>query len=88
MNIIEQAEKDYKTAQQLKLTKIDRWQQSNDHYPLSERLVRFISKHDFEDFNDFFCWKIGGDGDNGETLMYQLDTFFEMIEKSKQQIII
>jgi len=40
-------------------------------------LVRFIAKHDLNDYNDYFCWKVGGDG---ETLMYQLDTFFEMLD--------
>jgi hypothetical protein len=26
-------------------------------------------------------WKTGGDGDNGEELMYHLDAFFEMLDK-------
>jgi hypothetical protein len=29
---------------------------------------------------DYFCWKTGGDGDNGETLMYQMDAFFELFD--------
>lgn len=27
--------------------------------------------------DDHFCWKTGGDGDNGEALMYEMDIFFE-----------
>ena len=37
---------------------------------------------DFELNNDYFCWKTGGDGDNGEILMYLLDIFFEMKDKN------
>ena len=27
-----------------------------------------------------FYWKQGGDGDNGEALMYELDAFFELLD--------
>lgn len=37
--------------------------------------------HDFYDLQDYFQWKKGGDGDNGEMLMYELDTFFEQKDK-------
>lgn len=77
-----QATIDYDNATKLGLTNINRWQQGTPHHPMSERLVRFIAKHDFNDYNDYFCWKIGGDGDNGETLMYQIDAFFEMLDKT------
>jgi len=26
-------------------------------------------------------WKVGGDGDIGEELMYQMDAFFELLDK-------
>ena len=51
---------------------------------MSERIMAFIMEHDFNDYDDHFCWKKGGDGDNGETLMYQLDAFFELLDKNKE----
>jgi hypothetical protein len=87
MNEYEQAKEDYKKACELNLIKIDRWGEGRDHHQMSERIVRFLVEHDFNDYNDYFCWKVGGDGDNGETLMYQLDAFFEMIDKISGNIV-
>lgn len=83
MNIREQAKIDYKKAVELGLTNLNRWEEGIDHHPMSERLMRFLVKHDLSDYDDYFCWKVGGDGDNGETLMYEMDAFFEMIDKNK-----
>lgn len=77
----DQADIDYENAQRLGLTKLKRWEEGMNHHPMSERLMRFIEKHDFLDNDDYFCWKVGGDGDNGETLMYEMDAFFEMLDK-------
>ena len=68
----------YDRAVNLGLTAINRWEDGVDHHPKSEELMEFLSTHDFNDYNDYFYWKTGGDGDNGEVLMYQLDAFFEM----------
>jgi hypothetical protein len=54
-----------------------RWEEGIDHHPESERLFKELAAIDFEHCNDYFYWKSGGDGDNGETLMYQLDIIFE-----------
>ncbi len=54
-----------------------RWEEGTKHHPKSEELFKAISKIDFELCDDYFCWKSGGDGDNGETFMYQLDIYFE-----------
>ena len=69
---------DYEKAKELGLTSKNRWEDGIEHHPKSERIMQFLSSHDFYDYEDFFCWKIGGDGDNGETLLYQLDAFFEL----------
>jgi hypothetical protein len=71
------ASKDYKKAQELRLTTKNRREKGIPHHPMSERLMKFLCDHDFVDYGDYFCWKIGGDGDNGETLTYQMDTFLE-----------
>ena len=74
---------DYEKAKELGLTKIDRWGQGISHHPMSERLMKFIAKHDFNDYGDASQWNIGGDGDNGETLMFQMDAFFELLDRLK-----
>lgn len=63
----------------------DRWSDGVDHHPMSEALMDFVAKHDFKNYKDYFCWKTGGDGDNGETLKYQMDPFFEWIDKQAQR---
>lgn len=81
------AGEDYLQAKELGLTEKDRWEEGISHHPMSERLMKFIADHDFVDYNDCFCWKMGGDGDNGETLMYEMDAFFEMLDKKEQSAI-
>ena len=68
---------DYDEAKKLGYTELDRWERGIPHHEESERLMAFIADHDFHDYDDHFCWKIGGDGDNGETLMYIMDAYFE-----------
>ena len=69
---------DYQSAQAQGLTQKDRWSEGIEHHPKSIAIMSFLSEHDFNDFGDYFGWKMGGDGDNGETLMYQLDAYFEL----------
>jgi len=61
----------------------ERWEQGVDHDPRSVALYESIAKIDFEDCSDSFGFKSGGDGDNGEALMYILDVHFERLDKSK-----
>lgn len=51
----------------------DRWSEGVDHEPESIELVKRIAEMDFHHFEDYFCFKTGGDGDNGETLAYMID---------------
>lgn len=74
---------DYDAAKTAGLTDKDRWGEGMDHHPMSERLMKFLAEHDYKDYGDGFCWKTGGDGDNGETLMYQMDAFFELLDQQK-----
>lgn len=71
---------DYEKAKALALTQTDRWSRGLGHHPMSERLMKFIQEHDEKDYGLYFDWKTGGDGDNGETLMFQMDAFFEMLD--------
>lgn len=58
----------------------ERWEKGIPHNPKSKELYEFISKLDSKN-GDFFDFKSGGDGDNGEQLMYLLDVYFEKKEK-------
>ena len=75
----------YEKAKKLKITDKNRWETGIPHHPMSVLLFKFLEKHDYNDNNDSFCWKSGGDGDNGETLMYQMDAFFETLDLEKQK---
>ena len=74
---------DYENAKARGLTQGDRWSEGRAHHPMSERLVRFLAEHDFRDYRDYFGWKVGGDGDNGETLAFQMDAFFELLDAER-----
>lgn len=75
---------DYKNAKTLGLTNIDRWLEGTPHHPMSERLMQFLKTHDCNEYDDYFDWRTGGDGDNGETLMFQMDAFFEILDKENK----
>ena len=55
----------------------DRWSKGIPHHPKSLELMSYLESIDFNLYQDHFGWKTGGDGDNGESLMYQMDAFFE-----------
>jgi len=76
---------DYEEAKRLGLVQEDRWEEGTEHHPMSLRLLNFIAENDFENYQDYFHWEGGGDGDNGETLMYQMDGFFELGDKIDEQ---
>ena len=58
-----------------------RWEDGLPHHPDSEKVYMLIAEADEKYGNDFFCFKSGGDGDNGEHLMYLLDIIFEQGEE-------
>ena len=66
-----------------------RWEKGTPHHPCSIALFEKLAKVDIQYGNDFFCWKSGGDGDNGEHLMYELDIIFEtedQLRKDKNHV--
>lgn len=77
---------DYQKAKELGLTDMDRWEDGIPHHPMSKRIVEFMADHDFNDYDDYFNIKIGGDGDNGENMMFLMDAFFEMLDKTNQSV--
>lgn len=58
----------------------DRWDQGLDHDHRSESLYRFLADYDLKFGGDSMGFKAGGDGDNGENLMYLLDEYFAALD--------
>lgn len=54
----------------------DRWEQGIEHDGRSQEIYDFIAAYDSEHNGDSLGLSSGGDGDNGETLMYLLDEYF------------
>lgn len=63
----------------------DRWGKGIPHDPRSIEIVEALVEIDFHQFDDHFSWKTGGDGDNGESLMYELDMYFELKDKGRTE---
>jgi hypothetical protein len=55
----------------------ERWEEGWDHDPRSEALYHQLAEIDKTLGGDVFWFTFGGDGDNGEHLMYLLDIYFE-----------
>ena len=58
-----------------------RWEKGIPHHTKSIELAKAIADIDYKYNGDYFCFKFGGDGDNGEFLMYILDIYFEQQEE-------
>ena len=63
----------------------ERWERGVEHDVRSREIYKAIAEIDFTENNDSFCFKSGGDGDNGESLMYLLDVYFERKDAVKKE---
>lgn len=77
----------YNKAKKNGVTTKDRWGEGIGHHPKLLELMTFLAEHDFNDCGDSFCWDVGGDGDNGESLMYEMDAYFEQKDLDKNEKI-
>ena len=68
------------------LPKIDNYGLAKSHHIKSKEIYDFISETDFAN-GDTFCFKKGGDGDNGEMLMDLLDAYFQRAETTNNTSI-
>ena len=75
--VMEQLKDEYPKVEGVEYDINKRWEEGFDHHPRSLELLKKIQDVDFIWNNDYFQWKYGGDGDNGEFLMYVLDIIFE-----------
>lgn len=64
------------------LTLNQRWEKGLPHDDRSIELYESLAKIDGEN-GDSFDFKSGGDGDNGENLLYLLDVYFERKDNAK-----
>lgn len=63
-----------------------RWEKGMDHHPKSQATMKMIAASDWLFGNDSFCWKVGGDGDNGETLMFLMDIGYELEDAERPKV--
>jgi hypothetical protein len=57
----------------------ERWERGIDHDSRSVAIAQGVAAVDEEQCQDSFGFKFGGDGDNGDTLLYLLDVYFERL---------
>ena len=55
----------------------ERWEDGIEHREESIKLYAVIAEIDFKHCDDSMGLKSGGDGDNGEHLMYLFDIYFD-----------
>jgi hypothetical protein len=58
-----------------------RWENGVNHHPKSLEFASHINEIERKHKSDFYL-DFGGDGDNGETVLFLLDIFFEAQEKN------
>jgi hypothetical protein len=61
----------------------ERWSQGIDHHPRAVELAQAIEAIDWLHGGDSLGLKFGGDGDNGEFLLYSLDILCELEDAEK-----
>jgi len=60
----------------------NRWEEGRPHHPRSIEIMDALEHIDLTMYGDAFCWKRGGDGDNGESLQFELDIYFESLDRA------
>ncbi|CAB4196765.1 hypothetical protein UFOVP1290_285 [uncultured Caudovirales phage] len=63
-----------------KLSIDDRWRQGIPHDHRSVKIAKGIAKIDDNENGSSLDLRFGGDGDNGEELLYLLDLYFEDLD--------
>lgn len=65
---------------------VDRWSNGIEHHKNVDNVVRDLAEIDFMFFGNYFDWRVGGDGDNGESLMYELDVLMDLYDAEFRQM--
>lgn len=61
-----------------------RWEDGTPHHPKSLELFKALEEIDLKHGGDYFQWKSGGDGDNGEHMMHEMDIHFEQLDEQNK----
>jgi hypothetical protein len=64
----------------------ERLKDCDEHDPRTIKMYEFISQLDFNEANDAFGFVSGGDGDNGEHLMYLMDCYYAALDDGSDGI--
>ena len=67
------------------LTIEERWENGIPHDNRSIVLAKEIAKIDYEQGCEALDFRFGGDGDNGEYLLYILDVYFDNVDLETQR---
>jgi len=62
---------------------LNRWEKGIEHDPRSLKIVEALVQIDWQGFDGYFDWRMGGDGDNGESLAFELDVYFELLDRNE-----
>jgi len=62
----------------------ERWKKGISHCDESVEIFEAIAFLDYEFNSNMFDWRSGGDGDNGESLMFLLDMYFEHRDRTRK----
>lgn len=63
-----------------------RWEDGVPHDPRSLELLKGIADLDYKLNSDYFCWKWGGDGDNGEIFMFVVDEYLQRRDEASETL--
>jgi hypothetical protein len=63
-----------------------RWEEGMPHHPKAIEMAQIIEDADYKYGGDYFQFKFGGDGDNGEQLLYALSIYFELKEETNGKL--
>lgn len=63
-----------------------RWEDGVAHDPRTVELFEAVADLDFRLNSDYFCWKWGGDGDNGEVFMFVLDEVLQRRDEKSETL--
>ncbi len=65
----------------------DRWESGIPHHPKSIEIGKLIGDIDYKLGGDAQYLQFGGDGDNGEALLYCLDIIFECQDNNETELL-
>ena len=63
-----------------------RWEDGVPHDPRTLEIFESVAALDFRLNSDYFSWRWGGDGDNGEIFMFVLDEYLQRRDEANETL--